>query len=86
MTQKAAAKTTTTNQNVQKAKRLFYMGLLDLSWKLALAIIIPMVLGSVLDNKLDTGSAFTLAGMLLGIVLSVLIIRALTIKLSKELK
>ncbi len=85
MTQKAAAKPTTTDESVQKAKRLFFTGLLDLSWRLALAILIPMLSGAFIDNKFDSGSVFTIAGMIIGFILSVWLIKSVVAKISKEI-
>ncbi|HEX5797357.1 MAG TPA: AtpZ/AtpI family protein [Candidatus Saccharimonadales bacterium] len=86
MTPKAAVKATNTDTDtkVKKAKRLFIVGLLDLSWRLAVAIIIPVLLGSLADKKLDKEPIFTIIGLFIGLGIAVVVIRNLVIKLQKE--
>lgn len=84
MTQKAAALTTTSDKTVKKAKRLFFVGLLDLSWRLSVSIIVPILAGAFADRKFDTGSVFTIIGLLIGFALAALVIRGVVIKLNKE--
>lgn len=85
MVTKSAGKTTTSGEAVKKAKRLFFVGLLDISWRLASAIIIPVVGGYWLDNKTGSGSLFTLIGLFSGTILAGFIIYKTSKKLSKEI-
>lgn len=82
---KSAGKTTTSDEAVEKARRLFFVGLADISWRLALAIIIPVVGGYWLDNETDSGKLFTLTGLLLGAILAGFIIYKTYKKLNKEI-
>ena len=82
---KSAGKTTTTEETAQKAKRLFFVGLFDISWRLALALIVPVLLGSWLDDNRDGGQIFTLTGLLFGTILAGFIIYKSYKKLNKEI-
>lgn len=82
---KSAGKTTTSGKTVKKAKRLFFVGLLDISWRLALSLILPIVGGARLDSKLDKDPIFTIIGLVVGFVLAGLVIRNTVIKLQKEI-
>ncbi len=84
MMAKAAEKATNTDTKTKKAKRLFYAGLFDLSWRLSAAIILPVLFGSYLDKRFDKDSLFTVLGLLIGFVLAALVIRGVVIKLQKE--
>lgn len=86
MSQKAAAMTTTSQKSVKKAKRLFFVGLLDLSWRLSASIIVPILAGAYADNQLKTGSLFTVIGLFLGCGIGAWVIRGVVIKLNKETK
>lgn len=82
--QKASAKATNTDIKAKKAKRLFFVGLIDLSWRLAAAIIVPVVFGAFLDKKFDNDSFFTIIGLVIGFGLSAWIIYAVATKLQKK--
>jgi F0F1-type ATP synthase assembly protein I len=82
---KSAGKTTTSEETVKKAKRLFFVGLFDISWRLAAAIIIPVVGGHWIDNKTDSGNLFTLIGLFSGTILAGFIIYKTSKKLSEEI-
>ena len=82
---RSAGKTTTSDETVKKAKRLFFVGLLDISWRLAGAIIIPVLAGYWLDNKADSGNLFTITGLLFGTVLAGFTIYKAYKKLNKEI-
>lgn len=84
MMQKAAAGATNTDIKAKKARRLFFVGLFDLSWRMAAAIIFPILLGSFLDKKFDEDPTFTIIGLAIGFCLAALVIRAMVIKLQKE--
>ena len=85
MVTKSAGKTTTSGEAVKKAKRLFFVGLIDISWRLAAGIIIPVVGGYWLDNKTGSGSLFTLIGLFSGTILAGFIIYKTSKRLSKEI-
>jgi F0F1-type ATP synthase assembly protein I len=81
---KGAAKTTTSKIAASKARRLFYSGLFDLSWRLTFGLLIPVLIGSIIDRKTGKEPLFTLIGLLAGFITAALIIRSLVIKLSKK--
>jgi F0F1-type ATP synthase assembly protein I len=82
---KSAGKTTTSVETIKKAKRLFFAGLIDISWRLSVAIILPIVGGYWLDNKTDSGNLFTLIGLLFGTILAGLVIYRTYKTLNKEI-
>ncbi len=82
---RSARKTTTSDETVKKAKRLFFAGLLDISWRLAIAIVIPVTAGSWLDGKQGSGQLFTLIGLFSGTILAGFIIYRAYKKLNKEM-
>lgn len=85
---KSAGKTTTRSYEaraIKKAKRLFFAGLVDISWRLAVAIILPIVGGYWLDDKTDSGNLFTLIGLLFGTILAGLVIYRTYKTLNKEI-
>ena len=55
---------------------LFFSLALDMTWKLAIVVLIPVILGSFIDNHYKVkGNAYLLVGLALGFILSVLVIR-----------
>lgn len=76
---------TNETQSIKKAKKIFFTGLIDISWRLSLAIIIPVVAGNFLDNKQDTGNLYTLIGLFSGTILAGFIIYKTSKKLNKEI-
>lgn len=82
--QKAAAKRTTSEVDAKKAKRLFFTGLVDISWRLALVILTPILVGSWLDGRQGDGKLFTIIGLLIGIAFAAVVIKNAFIKLNKE--
>lgn len=82
---RSAGKTTTSDETVKKAKRLFFVGLIDISWRLAGAIIIPVLAGYWVDSKLDSGSLCTIIGLISGTILAGFIIYEAYKKLNREI-
>lgn len=82
---KSAGKTTTEDVTAQKAKRLFFAGLLDISWRLSIAVIVPVVAGSWIDKNRGSGQVFTLIGLLFGTILAGFTIYKAYKKLNKEI-
>jgi F0F1-type ATP synthase assembly protein I len=70
---KAAAKKTTTTAGsdmqqafeVFNAKQRFYAATLNMSWQLALTVVIPVVGGIKLDDHFNTSPSLTLTGFFL---------------------
>lgn len=81
----AASETTTPKeQKTRKSKRVFFASLLDLSWKMLGAMLIPIAIGMYADDKLFSGQRYTLVGFFVGMILGVLVIRSVVVKISKE--
>lgn len=68
MTKPATIKKTETSkeEKVRAAKQAFYLGLIDLSWKLALAFLLPVIIGVALNQ--------TIWGVIIGLFMSFLVI------------
>ena len=76
---KAAGRKTTSNEDaiaeelrlatqVFDAKQKFIAATLNLSWRLALTVLIPLLAGIWLDKKFDSSPSYTLIGFMLAIV------------------
>ena len=57
------------------AKKMFNSSALGMGWQLAVAVLIPIYGGYLLDDKFSKSPLFTLVGLLLSIILSVIIVR-----------
>lgn len=82
---KSAGKTTTSVDTSKKAKRLFYIGLIDISWRLAIGMIVPVGFGYWLDVNQQTGNLYTIIGLISGTILAGFIIYRSYKKLDKEI-
>lgn len=74
---------TTDKQKAEKAKKQFLAGLFDMSWRLAGVFLIPVAIGLWLDGR-SGGNVFTLAGIALGVIGSVFVIRKIVLEYSVE--
>lgn len=74
MTKIAATKTTKPDK-VRQAKRAFLLGLLDLSWKLATAFLLPTFIGVALDQAE--------VGVIVGFIMAVAVIVKLALDSGK---
>jgi F0F1-type ATP synthase assembly protein I len=80
--QKAAAiklTETTKETKVREAKRAFLLGLVDLSWKLAGAFLLPTLIGVALDSGKDR-QTFTIIGLIVGFIMSFLVILQIALR------
>jgi len=77
---RAARKTTTIEQDARslvsvfEARRLFLTSTIDMSWKLALSVMIPLGAGIKIDQHYGTEPAFIFAGLLLGVIAGGLVV------------
>jgi len=77
---KAASKTTSVEQDAQslisvfEARKLFLTSTIDMSWKLALSIILPLGLGIKLDKTYDTEPLFIFVGLVIGVIAGGLVV------------
>lgn len=81
-----AADTSTTERDrdrANKARRLFFTNLFDLSWRLMGAMLLPILIGLYIDSVVGRGQAFALTGFVVGMILGALVLRNVVIKLSK---
>jgi hypothetical protein len=85
MTKSPAIKTTDP-EKVRLAKRAFYVNLFDMTWRMLLAMAVPVLLGAFLDKKFDTGDLFTAFGFLLSLVAAGFVIKDIVTKVSDEVK
>lgn len=59
---------------VALARTQFLSAILDLTWKLALVVLVPLLLGSYLDSVLDLYPVLTLVGFAIAIIGMVLVV------------
>lgn len=59
---------------VMYQQNLFYMTVLNMSWQLAIAVIVPIVAGFKLDERYSTSPWLTLAGLLVAAAASILVV------------
>jgi uncharacterized membrane protein YhaH (DUF805 family) len=78
-----AATTTTGNKekNPQKPvegntiRRLFFVSALNMSWQLAIVVLVPVVGGFKLDQKLHSLPVLTMIGFIVAIVCMVIVVQ-----------
>jgi F0F1-type ATP synthase assembly protein I len=63
--------TTTKSEVPNKGRSAFFALAIDMSWKLALVILGPIIGGTYLDNALETAPLFTVIGLLMAVVGSI---------------
>jgi len=74
MKRAAANKTTTVDDDLQRlmdaqvARTQFFGATINLSWRLALTVIIPVFIGVWLDKKFDSSPSFVLTSLMLATV------------------
>lgn len=78
---KAAGRNTTTQtediiteelqaaSHILEAKQMFIAETLNMSWRLAITVLVPLIGGIQLDKKFDSAPSYTLTGFMLAIVL-----------------
>lgn len=70
----AAARKEQQSFDVDGARSLFFISALNMSWQLALTIVIPVVAGVKLDQWLDSSPSLTLTGFFLAIVMGSMVV------------
>lgn len=68
----------------QSVTSLFFSMGLDMSWRLALSVLIPIIGGAELDKHFKTAPALLIAGFAVAVLFSVVTIRR-TLKLANNL-
>lgn len=68
----------------QKAFSMFVVPLFDMTWRLLIAMAVPVLLGAFLDKKLATDDLFTAFGFLLSLVAAGFVIKSTVDKLKPE--
>lgn len=82
MTENAADKTTDKSK-VAAAQRAFIVALFDIGWRLAAAFLTPVIAGVLIDNQRNGGQTYTIAGVIIGIVLALSVIIKLAFDINK---
>ena len=72
---KTAAIKTTDPIRVREAKRAFYTNLFDMTWRMLIAMAVPVFAGAYLDKKLGGEDMFTAFGFLLSFVAAGFVIK-----------
>ena len=66
------------------AKKAFFIALFDLSWKMLAAMLVPIFGGLYLDKLTGSDKKFAYVGFVMGIIATVLVIKSVVNRLSKE--
>lgn len=80
-----AAQKTTANKIVRAAetstgdstRRLFFVSVMNMTWQLAVVVLVPIGGGYALDKKLQTLPVLTIIGFILAIVCMVIVVQRL---------
>src|SRR4051812_39730006 len=56
-------------------RQMFVSAALSMSWQLAVVVLVPVLVGHWLDDKFTSAPGFTIAGFVLALVLSALVLR-----------
>ena len=72
MSKKAASKTTSIEEwektlAVSSAKKMYVSAAVNMGWQLAIAVLIPVIIGVKLDERFNSGSSYTLAALVLAV-------------------
>ena len=62
---------------------IFMAMVLDMSWKLIIVFLVPVLLGNYLDSRLKVSYAYLLIGLAVGLILSILVVYDVYIKASE---
>ncbi len=73
----------TDNEKVQKAKVAFIMGVMDLSWKLAVLFLTPVIIGFGYDTARGSDRG-VLIGSIMGLLLAVMYIFKMGLEANKK--
>ena len=78
MTTKPAEISTSDAELTRRARRAFFVGLLDLTAKMSGAMLAPLFLGLFIDSRISGGGqAYAITGFLVGMVCGVLVLRGM---------
>ncbi len=75
---------TFTEPGKQSITSLFFSMGLDMSWRLALSVLVPIIGGTLLDKHFKTAPVLLIVGFAVAIAMTVVTIRR-TLNLTKEL-
>lgn len=57
-----------------KASSVFVSMALDMSWRLAVVVIIPIVIGATIDDHYKVGALYLIIGLVLALALAILVV------------
>ncbi len=84
MPKTAADSPTTDEVSVNRARRLFFVRLGEMSAKMACAFLLPALIGIFADKKLNSGYLWAIIGIIVGVIFSIIVIVGMVRKLNKE--
>lgn len=83
MMTKPADISTSDMEKTRRARRAFFVGLFDMSWRLGAGMLAPLFIGLFIDSRMaGEGQAFAILGFIIGMGVGVIIIRQIVRKLS----
>lgn len=80
---KIAGLKTTKEEKVSAARRAFILGLLDMGWRIATVFLIPVIVGVAFDWNRNGSQTFTIAGVVVGVILALAVIIKLAFDTNK---
>ncbi len=72
---KATAQTENTKANKSEARSLFFGAAIDMTWQMAIAVLVPIIGGFELDKALHTSPLFIIIGFVLAMIGTFLVIK-----------
>jgi F0F1-type ATP synthase assembly protein I len=84
MTKPAADSTTTDEASVRRARRLFFARLVEMTTKLAVAFLLPALVGIYADKKYDSRYLWTIVGIILGVAFGAYVMASVIRKVDRE--
>ena len=66
---------TSTVADSKDASQVFISMAVDMSWKLAIAVLVPVILGAELDKRHKDSHWFLIGGLVIAIILATLVIK-----------
>lgn len=58
----------------RSARNAFFVMTLNMSWQLAIVVVVPLALGAWLDQKFDTGNLWVFVGLAVALVASTAVV------------
>jgi F0F1-type ATP synthase assembly protein I len=74
LSQTAGGNNKATPISKDQARQLFISAALNMSWQMAIAVLVPILGGYELDKSLKSSPAFTIVGLVIAMILCALVV------------